>query len=187
MKKLWAVCAFASCAVSALPALAEGFYVAGDLGRVRWVGDATSARDSAFSLAGGYLFDLPFRDKLALEVGYRNLGSLAWDNGLAVNNVELSAVQFSVLANHSVNDRVSFYGRVGYADVNISATASASSTAGFNSASTFNSASNSTLFGAIGARYALTSSLGAYLEYDKYEKIGAVKLSGVLLGLDYRF
>jgi predicted porin len=175
MKRIWLVCMLAACAA---PVLADGFYVAADVGRFRWADANVSAADTAFSLAGGYQFKLPFKDRLALEVGYRNLGGMEWDNGLASNKVELSALQFSVLAKHLLNEQVSFYGRLGYADVKISAAAEADA---------LGSASNDKLFGGIGARYALSSKLGVYLEYDKYEKIGAVKLSGVLLGLDYQF
>lgn len=175
MKRIWLAGVLAACVT---PVLADGFYVAGDAGRVRWAGANVSDADTAFSLAGGYKFNLPFKDTLALELGYRNLGGLNWDNGLATNKVELSALQFSVLANHSLNEQIGFYGRLGYADVKISATSVADG---------FNSASNNKLFGGVGARYAITPHFGAYLEYDKYEKIGAVKVSGVLLGLDYQF
>lgn len=176
MKKVfWVVCALG---LLAMPTFADGFYVAGDVGRVKWASDDVSEADTAFTLAGGYKFNLPFKDTLALEASYRNLGSLSWDNGLATNKIDLTAVQFSVVANHSLNESVSFYGRLGYADVQIDAS---SDTEGSSSAS------DDKVFGGVGARYALNQQFGVYLEYDRYAKIGDVNVSGVLLGLDYQF
>jgi OmpA-OmpF porin, OOP family len=174
-KALFAVCALALMSSSVW---ADGFYVAGDVGRVKWASDDVSDTDTAFTLAGGYKFNLPFKDTLALEASYRNLGSMQWDNGLATNKIDLTAVQFSVIANHSLNESVSFYGRLGYADVQIDAS---------NDTEGSSSASNEKVFGGVGGHYAINTAFGIYLEYDKYARIGEVNLSGVLLGVDYQF
>lgn len=176
MKKVF----FVACAVALISplVLADGFYVAGDVGRVKWASDGISDTDTAFTLAGGYKFDLPFHDTLALEASYRNLGSLKWDNGLDTNKIDLTAVQFSVIANHALNELVSFYGRLGYADVQIDATSSIDGSS---------SASNDKVFGGVGGHYAINPQFGVYLEYNRYAKIGEVNVSGVLLGLDYQF
>jgi len=66
MKKFWMACALVGCAA---PVFAEGFYVAGDVGRDRWSADSIDKTMTAnvFSIAAGYTFDLPFRDTFSLN------------------------------------------------------------------------------------------------------------------------
>lgn len=162
----------------ATPALADGFYVAGDFGRIKWAGNSSSTTDSVTTVAGGYTFDITFHDKLSLELSYRDLGGANWDNGLETNKIDITAVQFSVLSSHPVGDSVRLYGRLGYADLEIEAT----SALGVSSTT-----SNDKVFGGVGGYYAFNQHFGLYLEYDRYAKVGAATLSTVLLGADYHF
>jgi hypothetical protein len=176
MKKVfWMACAFSFLAA---PVFADGFYVAGDVGRIKWASDSSSTSDSTFRLAGGYKFDIPFHDTLALEVSYRDLGGANWNNGLTVNKVDITAMQFSVVSSHPVSDSISLYGRLGYADLEMEATS-----VGDGSTTT----SNDKVFGGVGGHYAFNQKFGLYLEYDRYAKVGAVSLTTVSLGADFQF
>lgn len=182
MKKFWMACALVGCAA---PVLAEGFYVAGDVGRDRWSADSINKTmtANAFSVAAGYTFDLPFKDTFSLELSYRDLGSLYESDQARLNSLttDVTATQLSVIANHSFNDSLSLYGRLGYAEVQVD---SKLDTPTLDSSS---SSSQDKAFAGVGGRYAINQKIGIRLEYQRYEKLGDVTISLLLLGADYRF
>jgi hypothetical protein len=184
MKKFWTVCGLACCA---MPVFADGFYMSGDLGSVKWKIDSGSKTDTAFSIAGGYAFELPFRDTLAIELGYRDLGGFSRSEDDVKTTLDLTAMQLSLLANHKINESLSFYGRLGIADMQIDA----SYQDDFYSESGSLSKDRAVL--GVGGRYALDQHLGVYLEYDRYEDFdelgdtGDLTVSALMVGLDYHF
>jgi opacity protein-like surface antigen len=182
MKKFWMACALLGCAA---PVFAEGFYVAGDVGRDRWSADSIdkTMTASVFSIAGGYTFDLPFKDTLSLELSYRDLGSLYERDQSKVNSLttDLTAAQLSVIANHSFNESLSLYGRLGYAELQVK---SKLDTPSFDSSS---SSSQDKAFAGVGGRYAINQKIGVRVEYQRYQKLGDVTISLLLLGADYQF
>jgi len=185
MNKFWMAFGLACCAA---PALAEGFYVAGDVGKVKWkIESGGSKTDTAFSVAGGYTFDLPFKDTLAIELGYRDLGGFSRSDEDVKATLVLTVTQLSFLASHKINDSLSFYGRAGIADMQIGA----SYKDDFNSESDSLSKDRAVL--GIGGRYTLNQHVGIYLEYDRYQDFddlggaGDLTVSTLLVGLDYHF
>jgi len=182
MKKCWMAGVFAFCA---MPVLADGFYIAGDVGRDRWTADSLdkSMTANVFTIAGGYIFNLPFKDTLAVELGYRDLGDIFEADADKTNSLktDLSAIQLSVIASHFVNDSLSFYGRLGYAEVNIDS--KYHGVYGDDSSSS----SKDKGFAGIGGRYAINQQVGIHLEIDRYQKLGEVSVSTLLIGADYQF
>ena len=185
MKKFWMVFGLACCAV---PAFAEGFYVAGDVGSAKWkIESGGSKADTAFSIAGGYTFDLPFKDTLAIELGYRDLGGFSRSDDDVKAALGLTVTQLSLVASHKINDLLSFYGRAGIADMQIDA----SYKDDFYSESDSLSKDRAVL--GIGGRYALNHHVGVYLEYNRYQDFddlgdtGDLRVSILLVGLDYHF
>lgn len=167
----------------AAPVLADGFYVAGDLGRDRWTSNMNDSTMTAnvFSIAGGYEFALPFQDSMALEIGYRDLGGINESDGTVQLKTDVAANQFSVIARHTFTDQLSLYGRLGYAELTIDSKL-------HNAQSDISgSTSKGKVFGGIGGRYAFDEHLGVHIEYDRYDKIGEVVISALLVGAEYHF
>lgn len=183
MKKFWMACALVGCAA---PVFAEGFYVAADAGRDRWSADSIdkTLTASTFSVAWGYTFDLPFKDSLSLELSYRDLGDIyETDSRYSGNSLatDLTATQLSVIASHPLNEVLSLYGRLGYADVQIE---SKRRTSISNESS---SSSQDKVFAGVGGRYVVNQNIGLHIEYQRYQKLGDVTISLLVVGADYQF
>ena len=180
MKNITAAVIFGLCA---LPALADGFYVAGDIGRDRWTSDTTdnTKTSNVVSIAAGYEFGLPFQDSVALELGYRDLGNINESDATTNIKTDLTATEISMIARHFFSDQISLYGRLGYAEVQLdwklqNAQANADG-----------SVSKDKLFGGVGGRYAFTEKLGLRIEYDRYDKVNDIVISSLTAGVDYHF
>ncbi len=184
MKKFWMACALVSCA---MPVFAEGFYVAGDVGSVKWKTDWSSKTDTAFSVASGYIFNLPFKDTLAIEVAYRDLGGFSRSDEATKATLDLTVTQVSLLASHKINESLSFYGRAGIADMQIDATYKD------DYYDESGSLSKDRAILGVGGRYGLNRHFGIYLEYNRYgdfDDLGDtddLTISSLVVGLDYRF
>ena len=167
----------------ALPALADGFYLAGDIGRDRWTSEVTdsSITSNVVAIAAGYEFGLPFQDSLALELGYRDLGNASESDSMTTYKTDITASEISVLARHSFNDQLSLYGRLGYAELQLDW--ALRDTQG----NSKGSLSKDKVFGGIGGRYAFTKNIGMRIEYDRYDKVNEVVVSTLTAGVDYHF
>jgi len=170
---------FVACALSVLtlPAFANGFYVAGDLGQAKWSIDSDSETDTAVAIAGGYKLN----DTFSFELGYRDLGGLEESYDGETIGVDLTAMQLSVLANYALNDAVSVYGRLGFADMKLEVS--------YDDGEYSDSASTSetkAVFG-VGGRYAVSQKLGLHIEYNQYAKFEDMTVSAMLVGFDYQF
>jgi hypothetical protein len=174
MKKVISVLVLGCCS---LPTWAEGFYVAGDLGRSKWNNvfeDGTSS-SSALSIAAGYEFRLPFQDTLAIELGYADLGGGSEDLYLGQMKLDFAATQLSAIAGHAFDDKFNLYGRLGCADLEVKARLSGESAAD----------SKAKLYGGVGGRYVLTEKLRLRVELDWYDS--GAKLSIMLMGVELHF
>ena len=181
MKRGVAVLALGMCS---LQAWGDGFYVASDLGRGKWQDDETNKAVYAnqIGIAGGYEFSLPFRDILAVEIGYRDLGNIKEGDKNINLKTDLSAVQVSLVAAHKFTDSLSAYGRLGYADMHVK---SRYSYYGEPDSST---TSHEKAYVGIGGRYEWVHRFGLRVEYNRYDKISdAVVISAFLIGGDFHF
>jgi len=172
------------------PAMADGFYILGDIGKSNleypaFDDLALDESDTAYSIGVG--FDL--NQFAAIEVAYRDFGS-GQDSGIDsdefgdfewTDTLSASAFQASILGKLPVGDRVDVFGRIGFANLEVDYD---TNDGGFKT-----SESNSKtrgLFG-IGASYNLTPELALRAEYSQYAKWDDLKLSALTLGATYRF
>lgn len=170
MKKNLLACAL--CAFS-LPALAEGFYAAGELGQAKWKVDSESKNDTAFGVAGGYKFN----DIFAVELGYRDLGGVSESDEDGKVSVDFTALQLSVIANAAINDKVGIYGRLGMADLKLKVSVPGDSAS---------DSKNKAVFG-VGAGYAVSQTVSLFVEYDQYAKYEDLKISTFSVGAKFQF
>lgn len=178
MKKFGIACALAFIAV---PTLADGFYVAGDLGHVNWdVGDLATSK-TAWGLAAGYEFSLEFNDTMAVELGYRHLGTLNDGDGSYQYRTEITTPQISFTSTHHFTPQIAAYARLGLARLEMDWRVSDSS----GQLDSISVAKNRAVFG-VGGSYTLDEHLAAYIEYT-YLKWEDITLSGPALGLKYSF
>lgn len=170
MKKKLLACALF--AVS-FPAFAEGFYAAGELGQAKWKLDSESESDTSFGIAGGYKFN----DIVAVELGYRDLGSVSDSDEDGKFSVGFTALQLSVIANAAINDKVGIYGRLGMADLKFKYSALGDS----------GSRSKSKAVFGVGASYAVSQTVSLFVEYDQYAKYEDLKISNFSVGAKFQF
>lgn len=173
-----------------LPAMANGFYILGDIGKSNLEYPAydelpLDESDTAYSIGVG--FDL--NQFAAIEVAYRDFGS-GQDSGIGsdefgdfdwTDTLSASAFQASVVGKLPVSNSVDLFGRVGFANLEVDYD---TNEGGFKT-----SESNSKtrgLFG-IGASYNLTPELALRAEYNQYAKWDGLKLSALTVGATYRF
>ncbi len=164
-------------------ALADGFYVAGDVSRIKWDIDEASTDKTGFYVAGGYAFSLPFQDAMSVELGYRSLGVHKDKDAVYAYRSEFSTLQFSVIANHYFSPQLSAYGRVGVAQLDIdweSKLLSSGKQVGDESVT-----KSRPVFG-LGGSYSFDKHLSARLEYT-YLKWEDFRFTGPSLGAEYKF
>lgn len=178
MKKFGIACALAFLAV---PVLADGFYVAGDVGRVNWDLGDLSTSETAWGLAAGYEFSLEFKDTMAVELGYRHLGTLNDGDDDYQYRTEITTSQLSFTSTHHFTPQIAAYGRVGIARLEIDWRATSSD----NQVDNISTAKNRAVFG-IGGSYQFDEHLAAHIEYT-YLKWEDITLSGPALGFKYSF
>ena len=178
MKKILFACAFS---VMATPVVADGFYVAADVGSVNWdVGDLSTSK-TAWGLAAGYEFSLKFKDTMAVELGYRHLGTLTDGDDSYQYRTEITTPQISFTSTHHFTPQIAAYARLGLARLEMDWRVSDSS----NQVDNISTAKNRAVFG-IGGRYQFDEHLAAHIEYT-YLKWEDITLSGPALGLKYSF
>jgi opacity protein-like surface antigen len=179
MKKFGIACALICLSASSL---ADGFYVVGDVSQVKWDIDELSTNKTGLSLAGGYTFSLPFQDTMAVEMGYRSLGVHRDKDSAYAYRSEFNTLQFSILASHYFSPKLSAYGRVGIAQLDIDWHASPLGSGQVEDESVTR---NRPIFG-IGGRYSFNKHLATRLEYT-YLKWEDFRFTGLGIGLEYSF
>lgn len=180
MKRFGVACALVCCS---LPAMADGFYVAGDVGQVKWDLDELSTKKTSVAVAGGYKFSLPFKDTMAVEIGYRQLGVHKDKDFLYSYRTEFNMLQLSVIANHYFSPQLSAYGRVGVAQLDIDWQATRINAT--NITDKESTTKDRAIYG-VGARYTFNERLAARFEYT-FLKWDEIRFTGPSLGLEYSF
>lgn len=185
-----------ACLLSAftLPAMADNFYIFGDVGQGKFSvdggSDATySKTDTSFSVGAGY----DINKFLAVEVAYRDLGGLT-DKGSDFNDdgdfeysdkLNVTALQVSVIGKLPVSDVVNLYGRVGFADVDADYKTFEATSTGVRRDSGTDSKTRALL--GVGASFDVSSQLALRAEYNQYAKWDDLKLSALTIGAVYKF
>ncbi len=165
-------------AMLASPVFAESFYAGAEVGRtnVKGSGNTKDLKGHATNVGvfGGY----QFHQNVAVEAGYRHLGTVKDDNVAGVKtSVKGSALHTSLVGIVPVSNEFSLYGRVGVARLN---TKLDPKIAGWKETKT------KPMFG-IGARYAVSKEFGLRTEYTQFGKVEGVKVSALTFGGDYSF
>ncbi|MFO1390530.1 porin [Cellvibrio sp.] len=180
-----------------LPALADNFYVFGDVGQGKMEVDASgdftlSKTDTTFSLGAGYNVNQFF----AVEVAYRDLGQIK-DSGMDVDDLgdsylyseklSATALQASVVGKLPISEDFNIFGRVGVASIDADYKITASYPDGNNPAPIKDSESKTRALVGVGASYALTPQIALRAEYNQYAKWDDTKLSALTIGATYNF
>jgi OOP family OmpA-OmpF porin len=179
-----------------LPALADNFYVFGDVGQGKMEIDATndftlSKSSTTFSIGAGY----DFNKFVAVEVAYRDLGDIK-DKGVYFDGVDdytyrsklsATALQASVLGKLPISDDFNLFGRVGLASIDADYRGTASYADGNNPAPDTSSESKTRALIGVGASYSITPQIALRAEYNQYAKWDDTKLSAVTVGATYSF
>jgi len=187
-----------ACALSAftLPAMAEGFYVFGDVGQGKMELDSSndsklSKTDTSFSVGAGY----DYNKFLAIELAYRDLGEVAdrgsdfngVDNYNFVDKIGITALQASVVGKLPISDVFNVYGRLGLASLDADYESREYYADGNNPSPYSDSTSKTKAVFGLGASFDVTSQLALRAEYSQYAKWDDLKLSSLTVGAVYKF
>lgn len=177
-----------------LPAMAENFYILGDVGQgkmeVDGDNDSTySKTTTAYSFGAGYEFNQFF----ALELAYRDMGSVSdrgsyMEDGIQYNyrdKASASALQASIVGKLPISEEFSVFGRLGVGKIDIDYDSSESG--GGSSWSGSDSASKSKALFGVGASYKISQQVELRAEYNQFAKWDDTKLSGLTVGATYHF
>ncbi len=188
-----------ACVLSAftLPAMAENFYIFGDVGQGKMEVDddddsKLSKTTTSYSIGAGY----DVNEFLALEIAYRNLGDVT-DRGIEFDRVDdeysfvdkytTTALQASVVGKLPISDVFNVYGRVGLANIDMSYKSTLRYADGNNPAPETDSESKTRALFGVGAGFDITSQLALRAEYSQYAKWDDLKLSTLTIGAVYKF
>jgi OOP family OmpA-OmpF porin len=175
----------------ALPAMADGFYLAGDVGQGKIEADAgngftVSKTDTSYSIGAGY----DFNKFVGVEVAYRDLGTIR-DRGTDsdeagsfgwTDKVNATAFQASVIGKLPVSDIVNIYGRVGVAKLDVEETIRIDN----NPSRSYDDSTTKGLVG-VGVSFDVTPEFAIRAEYNQYAKWDNTKLSALTVGATYHF
>jgi OOP family OmpA-OmpF porin len=177
------------CSSLSLPSFAAGVYVFGAFERNKAEADiegfTLSETDNGYGFGLGYQIN----NTLAVEFAYRDMLSLSsgesYEDFEYRENVDITALQLSMLARYPLNKKVNVYGRLGVGKVEIDSEYREIDWGGTYIESSSES-KNKAVFG-VGGSYAFTEQLGARLEYNQFAKIEETTLSSISLALTYNF
>jgi OOP family OmpA-OmpF porin len=182
---------FAATLLSALafPVCAQGLYVFADYERNKLEVDfeelAISKTENGYGLGLGYKFNQTF----AVEIAYRDLMSLtqgeSWSDYEYRLNMDITAVQASVVAHYPLSDAVDVFGRLGVGRIEVETSLYENDWGDVFRGSASESETKA-LFG-IGARYAVTERVGIRAEYSRFAAFNDITLSSLSLAVDYHF
>jgi OOP family OmpA-OmpF porin len=168
MKKILTIAALAVASLAS-SAMAEGFYVNGNVGQSDISATSLDSHtDTSYGLAGGWQFNKNF----AAELGYTNLGKYTGVGASA----KAEALQASIVGSYELAPKVSVFGRLGVADTSLDVAGD----------QTYHK--TSAVYG-IGAQYQFTPKVAATLEFTQYDKFAGSesKLNNVAAGIKYSF
>lgn len=185
---------FLACVLGAvtLPALADNFYVLGDVGQGKMEvdagGDYTFSKTSTtYSFGAGYDINKFF----AVELAYRDLGSVTDrgsfpDGGVYRDKQSATAFQASVVGSLPISDEFSLFGRVGVGKIDADSDYTETG-GGLDSYSESHSESKTKGLLGVGASYKITPEIALRAEYNQYAKWDDTKLSAFTVGATYHF
>ncbi|GGY81771.1 hypothetical protein GCM10011613_28090 [Cellvibrio zantedeschiae] len=186
----------AACVLGAftLPAMADNFYVLGDVGSGKVEVDAGddytfSKSDTSYSFGAGFDINKFF----AVELAYRDLGSVSdrgsyTEAGINYNyrdKTSATALQASVVGSLPISEDFSLFGRVGVAKIDVDY--DSVETSGNSSWSDSDSESKTKALLGVGASYKITPQIALRAEYSQFAKWDDTKLSAVTIGATYHF
>lgn len=179
-----------------LPAMADNFYIFGDVGQGKFELDGSSdsklsKTDTTFSIGAGY----DFNKFLAVEVAYRDMGEAVErgsdfdgvDDYDYVDKIGITALQASVVGKLPISDVFNVYGRLGLASLDAEYESKEYYADGNNPAPYSDSESKTRALFGIGASFDVTSQLAVRAEYNQYAKWDDLKLSALTVGAVYKF
>lgn len=172
-----------------LPVCAQGLYVFADYERNKMEIDldglSLNKTKNGYGLGLGYELNQTF----AVEIAYRDLmGSSERESNSdyeARSNIDITAIQASVVASYPLNNAISIFGRLGVGKIE------ADSDYYENDAGTVYRDSESdsktkALFG-LGASYAFSEKLAARAEYSQFAEFEDITFSALSLAVVYHF
>ena len=173
-----------------LPAMADGFYLLGDVGQSKleykaWDEYGLSETDTAYSFGAGF----ELNQFAAIEVAYRDFGS-GKDTGTGSDNLgdyiwtdtfSATALQASVVGKLPVSDAFNVYGRLGFGNIDVETEYDDGGLIDRKSAS-----KTKALIG-VGASFNITPEFALRAEYSQYAKWDDLKLSALTVGATYHF
>lgn len=169
-----------------LPAAADGFYVAGDLGQSKFSGE-DGGNDTAFAAGVGYNINSSF----SAELSYHDLGGIdisSTEYSPNVGNIDIkgdikaSAVALSAIAKLPVNDSFGVYARLGYSQIKLKADATGYAM-GITVPVSMSESENKAIYG-IGADYKLNEKAALRAEYIKFSD---TEITSFTVGFSYAF
>lgn len=177
---------------SALAAVSMGvqageFYVLGDVGQSKiefTLEDdySVSKSDTMFDLGAGYTLN----ENFAFEFAYRDLGGIEESDEDSSFSSDLTSLQLSALGKLPVNDALYFYGRLGFARLEVETN---DKSYDYPQTYTYESSSETktkALFG-LGLGYNLTQDISLRGEYIRHAKWEGAAISSLSLGATYSF
>lgn len=181
--------ALLSTVVLSLPVAASDFYVLADAAQNKFSVGGESIKETGFIVGGGYKFNETF----ALELAYRDLGSTSEHRSMVMADevirlgidMEFTATQASLVAEHPLSEKLNIFGRVGIADLKVKATGNISD--GVDNVSESGSVSKNKAVYGVGLGYVTSPSFTLRAEYSQYAKWEGLKVSALSLGFTYQF
>jgi len=175
-----------------LPAMADNFYVLGDVGQGKMevdVGDnyTFDKTSTTYSVGVGYNFNQFF----AVELAYRDLGDVTdrgnfSDGGVYRDKRSADAFQASVVGSLPISDDFSLFGRVGVAKIDVDYDYTETG-GGLDPLSASGSHTKTKALVGVGASYKIAPQLTLRAEYNQFAKWDDTKLSGMTIGATYSF
>jgi opacity protein-like surface antigen len=179
-----------------LPAMADNFYIFGDVGQGKMAVDAGNnstidKTSTTYSIGAGY----DVNQFLAVEVAYRDLGDIE-DRGIEFDGVDdyeyvdkyqTTILQASVVGKLPISEEFNVYGRVGLASIDADDESRRLYEDGNNPKPETSAASKTRALFGVGASFDISSQLAVRAEYNQYAKWNDLKLSALTVGAVYKF
>jgi OmpA-OmpF porin, OOP family len=179
-----------------LPAMADNFYIFGDVGQGKMEVDAgndstINKTSTTYSIGAGY----DVNQFLAVEVAYRDLGDIE-DRGIEFDGVDdyeyvdkyqTTMLQASVVGKLPISEEFNVYGRVGLASIDADDESRRLYEDGNNPKPETSAASKTRALFGVGASFDISSQLAVRAEYNQYAKWNDLKLSALTVGAVYKF
>ena len=171
-KKFLTVALLAGAVLASAPALAQdsGWYAGGGLGQAMHDVDCTGTtscddKDAAWKIFGGYQFNR----NLGVEFGYTNLGKASAGDAVSTTTFKTKGFEVLAVGTFPINQQFEVYGKAGLFRWNLDAKDTV-----FGSLSE----SGTDLTFGLGVKYNFTKTVGARLEWQRYNDIGNENTTG---------